>query len=181
MFPSLRVRFRGLRRGARYAVAVDMAPVDGRRYRYSYSRSAWVVVTNAPAVFASTSTCASSTSTCTSSTCSRSEHNTRETLRMTSSGVSKSATATAADPAVSEERKRAHVKRPGGANARELWRTAEFGAAPRCHVLPGSPLDAETLEASGVSFERLKLTNNEREHNSHVRFHFSFSQHFIHI
>lgn len=64
---------------------------------------------------------------------------------------------------------------------RDLWRTAELGAAPRCHVLPGSPLDSETLEASGVSFERLKLTNNEREHNSHVCSHFSFSQHFIHI
>ena len=43
MFPTLRVNFSGLDPEARYDVALDIIPVDKKRYRYVYHRSSWVV------------------------------------------------------------------------------------------------------------------------------------------
>ena len=43
MFPTLRVSFAGLDRDARYAVLMDIVPVDNKRYRYAYHRSSWLV------------------------------------------------------------------------------------------------------------------------------------------
>jgi len=43
MFPTLRVSFSGLQSDARYDVALDIVPVDRKRYRYAYHRSSWVV------------------------------------------------------------------------------------------------------------------------------------------
>ncbi|XP_055300183.1 T-box protein H15-like isoform X2 [Sitodiplosis mosellana] len=47
MFPTVRVSFSGLMRPAKptdfYAVLLDIVPVDSRRYRYAYHRSAWLV------------------------------------------------------------------------------------------------------------------------------------------
>ena len=47
MFPTVRVSFSGLMRPTKptdfYAVLLDIVPVDSRRYRYAYHRSAWLV------------------------------------------------------------------------------------------------------------------------------------------
>lgn len=47
MFPTLRVSFSGPLRYAqpadRYAVLMDIIPMDSRRYRYAYHRSSWLV------------------------------------------------------------------------------------------------------------------------------------------
>uniref|UniRef100_A0A2A4JL71 T-box domain-containing protein n=1 Tax=Heliothis virescens TaxID=7102 RepID=A0A2A4JL71_HELVI len=43
MFPTVRVSFAGCRGDARYAVLLDVVPVDGKRYRYAYHRSSWLV------------------------------------------------------------------------------------------------------------------------------------------
>jgi len=43
MFPTVRVSFSGLETGARYIVLMDVIPVDGKRYRYAYHRSSWLV------------------------------------------------------------------------------------------------------------------------------------------
>jgi T-box protein 20 len=47
MFPTVRVSFSGPDRQSqptdRYAVLLDVVPVDSRRYRYAYHRSSWLV------------------------------------------------------------------------------------------------------------------------------------------
>ena len=43
MFPTLRVSFCGLDPDTRYAVLMDIVPVDNKRYRYAYHRSSWLV------------------------------------------------------------------------------------------------------------------------------------------
>ncbi|KAK9887431.1 hypothetical protein WA026_022366 [Henosepilachna vigintioctopunctata] len=43
MFPTLRVSFTGIRPDQRYAVLLDVVPVDNKRYRYAYHRSSWLV------------------------------------------------------------------------------------------------------------------------------------------
>jgi len=43
MFPTIRVSFRGrFDTSSRYSVAMDVVPVDSKRYRYAYNRSSWV-------------------------------------------------------------------------------------------------------------------------------------------
>ncbi|KAL0274429.1 UNVERIFIED_CONTAM: hypothetical protein PYX00_006851 [Menopon gallinae] len=43
MFPTLRVSFTGVRPEQKYAVLMDIVPVDNKRYRYAYHRSSWLV------------------------------------------------------------------------------------------------------------------------------------------
>lgn len=43
MFPTVRVSFSGVRPEERYAVLLDVVPVDNKRYRYAYHRSSWLV------------------------------------------------------------------------------------------------------------------------------------------
>ncbi|CAH1957761.1 unnamed protein product [Acanthoscelides obtectus] len=43
MFPTVRVSFTGIRSDQRYAVLLDIVPVDNKRYRYAYHRSSWLV------------------------------------------------------------------------------------------------------------------------------------------
>lgn len=43
MFPTVRVSFSGLESTARYAVLLDIVPLDKKRYRYAYHRSSWLV------------------------------------------------------------------------------------------------------------------------------------------
>ncbi|XKL61072.1 hypothetical protein PGB90_008129 [Kerria lacca] len=43
MFPTVRVSFTGVRTEQRYAVLMDIIPVDNKRYRYAYHRSCWLV------------------------------------------------------------------------------------------------------------------------------------------
>nr|XP_012226590.1 PREDICTED: T-box transcription factor TBX20-like [Linepithema humile] len=42
MFPTCRVSFSGLKSEGRYAVLMDIVPVDNKRYRYAYHRSCWL-------------------------------------------------------------------------------------------------------------------------------------------
>ncbi|XP_050309882.1 T-box transcription factor TBX20-like isoform X2 [Anthonomus grandis grandis] len=43
MFPTVRVSFTGIRPEQKYAVLMDIVPVDNKRYRYAYHRSSWLV------------------------------------------------------------------------------------------------------------------------------------------
>ncbi|XP_050529097.1 T-box transcription factor TBX20-like [Daktulosphaira vitifoliae] len=43
MFPTLRVCFRKLDPNQKYAVLIDIVPVDNKRYRYAYHKSSWLV------------------------------------------------------------------------------------------------------------------------------------------
>lgn len=91
MFPTCRVSFNGLRPEGRYAVLMDIVPVDNKRYRYAYHRSSWLV-------------------------------------------------AGKADPP----------------------------APARLYVHPDSPFTGEQLRKQVVSFEKVKLTNNDMDRHGHV-------------
>ncbi|XP_065349744.1 T-box transcription factor TBX20-like isoform X1 [Cloeon dipterum] len=92
MFPTLRVSLSGATRPEqRYAVLLDIVPVDGKRYRYAYHRSSWLV-------------------------------------------------AGKADPP----------------------------APPRLYMHPDSPFTADQLRKQVVSFEKVKLTNNEMDKNGQI-------------
>ncbi|KAK9510925.1 hypothetical protein O3M35_005601 [Rhynocoris fuscipes] len=91
MFPTLRVSFNGLRPDQRYAVLMDIVPVDNKRYRYAYHRSSWLV-------------------------------------------------AGKADPP----------------------------APCRLYLHPDSPFTGEQLRKQVVSFEKVKLTNNEMDKHGHL-------------
>ncbi|XP_074112037.1 uncharacterized protein LOC141535803 isoform X2 [Cotesia typhae] len=91
MFPTCRVSFNGLRPDGRYAVLMDIVPVDKKRYRYAYHRSSWLV-------------------------------------------------AGKADPP----------------------------APARLYVHPDSPFTGEQLRKQIVSFEKVKLTNNEMDRHGHL-------------
>ncbi|XP_059473053.1 T-box transcription factor TBX20-like isoform X2 [Neocloeon triangulifer] len=92
MFPTVRVSLSGyLRPDARYAVLMDIVPVDSKRYRYAYHRSSWLV-------------------------------------------------AGKADPP----------------------------APPRLYMHPDSPFTGDQLRKQVVSFEKVKLTNNEMDKNGQL-------------
>ncbi|KAF6215125.1 hypothetical protein GE061_009874 [Apolygus lucorum] len=91
MFPTCRVSFSGLRPDQRYAVLMDIVPVDNKRYRYAYHRSSWLV-------------------------------------------------AGKADPP----------------------------APCRLYLHPDSPFTGEQLRKQVVSFEKVKLTNNEMDKHGHL-------------
>nr|CAH7758249.1 unnamed protein product [Callosobruchus chinensis] len=91
MFPTLRVSFTGIRADQRYAVLLDVVPVDNKRYRYAYHRSSWLV-------------------------------------------------AGKADPP----------------------------APNRLYAHPDSPYSGEQLRKQVVSFEKVKLTNNEMDKNGQI-------------
>lgn len=95
MFPTVRVSFSGPMRGQpsdRYAVIMDIVPVDCRRYRYAYHRSSWLV-------------------------------------------------AGKADPP----------------------------PPSRLYTHPDTPVGADALRKQVISFEKVKLTNNEMDKNGQVR------------
>ncbi|KAF4523656.1 hypothetical protein B566_EDAN006026 [Ephemera danica] len=92
MFPTLRVSLSGATRPEqRYAVLMDIVPVDSKRYRYAYHRSSWLV-------------------------------------------------AGKADPP----------------------------APPRLYMHPDSPFTGDQLRKQVVSFEKVKLTNNEMDKHGHL-------------
>ncbi|XP_050309879.1 T-box transcription factor TBX20-like [Anthonomus grandis grandis] len=91
MFPTVRVSFTGIRPDQRYAVLLDIVPVDNKRYRYAYHRSSWLV-------------------------------------------------AGKADPP----------------------------APSRIYAHPDSPFSGEQLRKQVVSFEKVKLTNNEMDKNGQI-------------
>ncbi|XP_023211373.1 T-box transcription factor TBX20-like [Centruroides sculpturatus] len=43
MFPTLRISFSGVESHTKYAVLLDIVPIDNKRYRYAYHRSSWLV------------------------------------------------------------------------------------------------------------------------------------------
>ena len=94
MFPTVRVAFSGLDPDTKYAVLMDIVPVDNKRYRYAYHRSSWLV-------------------------------------------------AGKADPPL----------------------------PTRMYLHPDSPFTGEQLAKQTVSFEKVKLTNNVLDKNSHVSSH----------
>ncbi|XP_055597781.1 T-box transcription factor TBX20 isoform X2 [Uranotaenia lowii] len=95
MFPTVRVSFSGPLRqitpADRYVVLLDVVPVDNRRYRYAYHRSAWLV-------------------------------------------------AGKADPP----------------------------PPPRLYAHPDTPIGADALRKQVISFEKVKLTNNEMDKNGQI-------------
>ncbi|KAG8510000.1 T-box transcription factor TBX22 [Galemys pyrenaicus] len=92
MFPSIQVKVKGLDPGKQYYVAVDVVPVDSKRYRYVYHSSQWMVAGN------------------TDHTC----------------------------------------------------------ITARVYVHPDSPCSGETWMRQIISFDRLKLTNNEMDDKGHI-------------
>ncbi|KFM66496.1 T-box transcription factor TBX20, partial [Stegodyphus mimosarum] len=91
MFPTVRVSFSGADPHVKYAVLMDIVPVDNKRYRYAYHRSSWLV-------------------------------------------------AGKADPP----------------------------SPSRLYLHPDSPFTGDQLKKQVVSFEKVKLTNNEMDKQGHI-------------
>ncbi|XP_010864386.2 T-box transcription factor TBX22 isoform X2 [Esox lucius] len=92
MFPSVRVKVRNLDPCQQYYLAMDVMPVDSKRYRYVYHSSQWMVAGN----------------------------------------------------------------------------TDHSCIAPRLYVHPDSPCAGETWMRQVISFDRVKLTNNEMDDKGHI-------------
>uniref|UniRef100_A0A8B9BQF0 T-box transcription factor 22 n=1 Tax=Anser brachyrhynchus TaxID=132585 RepID=A0A8B9BQF0_9AVES len=92
MFPSVRVKVKGLQPLQQYYIAIDVVPVDSKRYRYVYHSSQWMVAGN----------------------------------------------------------------------------TDHSCITPRLYVHPDSPCSGETWMRQIVSFDRVKLTNNELDDKGHI-------------
>ncbi|XP_005410150.1 PREDICTED: T-box transcription factor TBX22 [Chinchilla lanigera] len=92
MFPSVRVKVKGLDPGKQYYVAIDVVPVDSKRYRYVYHSSQWMVAGN----------------------------------------------------------------------------TDHSCITPRFYMHPDSPCSGETWMQQIISFDRVKLTNNEMDDKGHI-------------
>ncbi|XP_048370496.1 T-box transcription factor TBX22 isoform X2 [Sphaerodactylus townsendi] len=92
MFPSVRVKVRGLDPGKHYYIAIDVVPVDSKRYRYVYHSSQWMVAGN----------------------------------------------------------------------------TDHSCIMPRLYIHPDSPCSGETWMRQIISFDRVKLTNNEMDDKGHI-------------
>ncbi|NXM24881.1 TBX22 factor, partial [Oxyruncus cristatus] len=92
MFPSVRVKVKGLDPLQQYYIAIDVVPVDSKRYRYVYHSSQWMVAGN----------------------------------------------------------------------------TDHSCITPRLYIHPDSPCSGETWMRQIISFDRVKLTNNEMDDKGHV-------------
>ncbi|NXY46719.1 TBX22 factor, partial [Ceuthmochares aereus] len=92
MFPSVRVKVKGLEPLRQYYIAIDVVPVDSKRYRYVYHSSQWMVAGN----------------------------------------------------------------------------TDHSCITPRLYIHPDSPCSGETWMRQIISFDRVKLTNNEMDDKGHV-------------
>ncbi|XP_028294996.1 T-box transcription factor TBX18 isoform X2 [Gouania willdenowi] len=94
MFPAMRVKITGLEAHQQYYIAMDIIPVDNKRYRYVYHSSKWMVAGN-----------------------------------------------------------------------------ADSPVPPRVYIHPDSPASGETWMRQVVSFDKLKLTNNELDDQGHIILH----------
>ncbi|CAH2314764.1 T-box transcription factor TBX22 [Pelobates cultripes] len=92
MFPSVRVKVKGLDSSKQYYIAMDIVPVDSKRYRYVYHSSQWMVAGN----------------------------------------------------------------------------TDHSCISPRLYIHPDSPCSGETWMRQIISFDRVKLTNNEMDDKGHI-------------
>ncbi|XP_029451353.1 T-box transcription factor TBX18 isoform X2 [Rhinatrema bivittatum] len=94
MFPAMRVKVSGLDPHQQYYIAMDIVPVDNKRYRYVYHSSKWMVAGN-----------------------------------------------------------------------------ADSPVPPRVYIHPDSPASGETWMRQVISFDKLKLTNNELDDQGHIILH----------
>nr|XP_033794159.1 T-box transcription factor TBX18 [Geotrypetes seraphini] len=94
MFPAMRVKVSGLDPHQQYYIALDIVPVDNKRYRYVYHSSKWMVAGN-----------------------------------------------------------------------------ADSPVPPRVYIHPDSPASGETWMRQVISFDKLKLTNNELDDQGHIILH----------
>uniref|UniRef100_H3B899 T-box transcription factor 18 n=1 Tax=Latimeria chalumnae TaxID=7897 RepID=H3B899_LATCH len=94
MFPAMRVKIAGLDPHQQYYIAMDIVPVDNKRYRYVYHSSKWMVAGN-----------------------------------------------------------------------------ADSPVPPRVYIHPDSPASGETWMRQVISFDKLKLTNNELDDQGHIILH----------
>ncbi|XP_061479248.1 T-box transcription factor TBX18 [Rhineura floridana] len=94
MFPAMRVKMSGLDSHQQYYIAMDIVPVDNKRYRYVYHSSKWMVAGN-----------------------------------------------------------------------------ADSPVPPRVYIHPDSPASGETWMRQVISFDKLKLTNNELDDQGHIILH----------
>ncbi|XP_070614412.1 T-box transcription factor TBX22 [Erythrolamprus reginae] len=92
MFPSVRIKVKGLDPVKQYYIAIDVVPVDSKRYRYVYHSSQWMVAGN----------------------------------------------------------------------------TDHSCITPRLYIHPDSPCSGETWMRQIISFDRVKLTNNEMDDKGHI-------------
>ncbi|XP_038631423.1 T-box transcription factor TBX22-like [Scyliorhinus canicula] len=92
MFPAVRVKIKGLSAAKQYYIAMDIIPVDSKRYRYVYHSSQWMVAGN----------------------------------------------------------------------------TEQSPLTPRLYVHPDSPASGESWMKQVVSFDRVKLTNNDMDEKGHI-------------
>ncbi|XP_048460899.1 T-box transcription factor TBX22-like [Rhincodon typus] len=92
MFPAVRVKIKGLEPAKQYYIAMDIIPVDSKRYRYVYHSSQWMVAGN----------------------------------------------------------------------------TEQSPLTPRLYVHPDSPASGESWMKQIVSFDRVKLTNNDMDEKGHI-------------
>nr|XP_033802889.1 T-box transcription factor TBX22 [Geotrypetes seraphini]XP_033802890.1 T-box transcription factor TBX22 [Geotrypetes seraphini] len=92
MFPSVRVKVKGLDSMKQYYIAMDVVPVDSKRYRYVYHSSQWMVAGN----------------------------------------------------------------------------TDHSCITPRLYIHPDSPCSGDTWMRQIISFDRVKLTNNEMDDKGHI-------------
>ncbi|XP_048386794.1 T-box transcription factor TBX18 isoform X3 [Stegostoma tigrinum] len=94
MFPAMRVKMTGLDPHQQYYIAMDIIPVDNKRYRYVYHSSKWMVAGN-----------------------------------------------------------------------------ADSPVPPRVYIHPDSPASGDTWMRQVISFDKLKLTNNELDDQGHIILH----------
>ncbi|XP_007906618.1 T-box transcription factor TBX18 [Callorhinchus milii] len=94
MFPAMRVKITGLDPHQQYYIAMDIVPVDNKRYRYVYHSSKWMVAGN-----------------------------------------------------------------------------ADSPVPPRVYIHPDSPASGDTWMRQVISFDKLKLTNNELDDQGHIILH----------
>ncbi|XP_059837257.1 T-box transcription factor TBX18 [Hypanus sabinus] len=94
MFPAMRVKITGLDPHQQYYIAMDIIPVDNKRYRYVYHSSKWMVAGN-----------------------------------------------------------------------------ADSPVPPRVYIHPDSPASGDTWMRQVISFDKLKLTNNELDDQGHIILH----------
>ncbi|XP_078268789.1 T-box transcription factor TBX22-like [Rhinoraja longicauda] len=92
MFPAVRVKIRGLESERQYYIAMDIIPVDSKRYRYVYHSSQWMVAGN----------------------------------------------------------------------------TERSPMAPRLYIHPDSPTSGQSWMKQIISFDRVKLTNNDMDEKGHI-------------
>ncbi|XP_072450843.1 T-box transcription factor TBX22-like isoform X2 [Chiloscyllium punctatum] len=92
MFPAVRVKIKGLEPAKQYYIAMDIIPVDSKRYRYVYHSSQWMVAGN----------------------------------------------------------------------------TEQSPLTPRLYMHPDSPASGESWMKQIVSFDRVKLTNNDMDEKGHI-------------